>query len=442
MKVFLNRKLTIVIVLCGLLLASISVQAQNVYPDATEMDPRPVVEWMQLFYDRIEVEAINAPAASRMYAYAGITAYESVVNGIPGNYSIAGQIQHMPEMPLPDFELEYDWASVANAALSVVIESLFPNPSEETVTAIRELRQIQAEERIKETESAVVRRSMDYGDELAAVIVEWIAGDNFAETREMEFELPVGDGLWVPTTEGTRPAEPYWGSIRPFALYYADECAVQPNMDFSSDEGSAFYAQALEVREVGDNLTEDQQAIARWWVDTPGITGTPAGHWVSIENQLVEQLDLPLSRATEMYALVGMALGDAFISCWSLKYQINLLRPETYIHEYIRRSWQPYIQTPPFPEYPSGHSVVSAAAAEVLTRMFGTVAFTDETHVLRGEAPHSYTSFEAAANEAAISRLYGGIHFRAAIENGMRQGRCVGERVLSYVSLRPIPQGE
>jgi hypothetical protein len=440
-----QRRLIVALLLVALvgLVGGLSISfAQETSQDATEMDAAPLVEWMTLLYDQIEVERISAPAASRMYAYAGVTAYEAVVNGIPGNYSIGGQVQGMNDLPLPEEGQVYDWASVANAALARVIEGLFPNPSQETLDAIQELYLSQSEARTKEVGASVVRRSLDYGEVLAEEMNAWIDGDNFAETRTMEYTLPTGEGMWVPTTEGTNPAEPYWGQIRPFALGYADECAVNMNIDYSTDENSAFYAQAMEVKEVGENLTPEQQAIARWWVDTPAVSGTPAGHWVSIENQMVEHLDLPLSRAAEMYALVGMALGDAFISCWSLKYQYNLLRPETYIHDNIRRSWQPYIQTPPFPEYPSGHSVVSAAAAEVLTTMFGIVAFTDNTHVDEGEAPRSFTSFEAAATEAAISRLYGGIHYRTAIENGMRQGRCVGQRVLGYISLRPVPQGE
>src|SRR5258708_39241550 len=197
----------------------------------------------------------------------------------------------------------------------------------------------------------------------------------------------------------------------------------------------------MEVKTTRDNLTEEQKAIAKFWVDTPGITGTPAGHWVSIENQLVSQLHRRLDRAAAMYALVGVALGEAFISCWGLKYQITLIRPETYIKRSFRRSWAPYIQTPPFPEYPSGHSVASAAAAEVLTSLFGTVAFKDNTHKLHNMPPRYFTSFEAAANEAAISRLYGGIHYRPGIENGLRQGRCGGATAVSRIQLRPRGNG-
>jgi hypothetical protein len=225
-------------------------------------------------------------------------------------------------------------------------------------------------------------------------------------------------------------------------LYSADACAVKHNMPFSTDKNSAFYAQALEVKTTGDKLTPEQKDIARFWIDTPGQTGAPAGHWVMIENQVIDRVGLKLDRASMMYGLVGVALGDAFIGTWSLKYQINLVRPVTYINKFIDPKWKPFLQTPGFPEYPSGHSVASAAAAEVLTGMFGQVSFTDQSVRKHGMQPRSFTSFEAAASEAAISRLYGGIHYREAIENGMRMGRCIGQNVLNYVVLRSVPQGE
>lgn len=230
--------------------------------------------------------------------------------------------------------------------------------------------------------------------------------------------------------------------IRLFALYSPDACDVPMRMEFSTEPDSTFYQQALEVMNVGNSLSDEQRETALYWVDTPGQTGAPAGHWVLIQDQLVDLLDLDLGRAAEMYALVGIALGDSFISAWNLKYQVLLLRPETYIQQYIDENWKPLIATPGFPEYPSGHSVVSGAAAEVLTNMFGMVAFTDQSRRKHGFKDRSFTSFYAAASEAAISRLYGGIHFRTAIENGLRQGQCIGKYVQDYIQLRSVPQGE
>ncbi|MBL8116134.1 MAG: vanadium-dependent haloperoxidase [Anaerolineae bacterium] len=419
---------------------------ENVSPLASELDATILAKWMQLLYDRIEAEGISAPAASRLYAYAGITAYQSVLPGIPEGISMSGQLNSMPDIPYPDpfpDEVEYDWIASANGALSTVVSGLFPQDATETQRAINTLRERELGARQRNVDAEIIERSVAYGDLVGESILEWVADDNFAETRGLEWETLSGDpSYWVFTNPNMKAVEPYWGQIRPFALYYADACAVQPNMPFSEERGSAFYQQALEVKTTGDRLTNEQKDIARFWVDTPGETGTPAGHWVMIENQMIDVLDLKLDMASMMYALVGSALGDSFISAWSLKYQVNLLRPVTYIQNHIDPRWQPFIASPGFPEYPSGHSVVSGAAAEVLTGMFGTVAFTDRSGRRHQLGERSFTSFEAAASEAAISRLYGGIHYRSAIENGLRQGRCVGRNVLDYISLRSQPQGE
>ncbi len=446
-----KRPILIVVLLALLSLSALAApaalagnSAETVSVPAAEHNAEVLVKWMQLLYDRVEAEKVSAPGASRLYAYAGVAAYQSVVPGIPGGYSMAGQLTDLPESPRIDADLEYDWPSSANGALSTVIAGLFPQ-APDTARAVTSLRNSQTAARARVVDEAVVERSVAYGDSVGEVILEWMSGDYFAETREMNADfVPVsGDpSYWVYTADGMKAAEPYWGQIRPFALYYADACAVQSKLEFSTEPDSTFYAQAMEVKQTGDNLSREQRETALYWVDTPGETGTPAGHWVLIENQLVDQLDLNLERAAMMYGLVNVALGDSFISAWSLKYQVNLLRPITYINEHIDPSWQSLVASPGFPEYPSGHSVVSGAAAEVLTGMFGTVAFTDASGRRRGFDPRSFTSFEAAASEAAISRLYGGIHFRAAIENGLRQGRCIGKNVLDYVLLRSVPQGE
>ena len=440
---FFAASLIVALALAGLSVAPHAVVAQGEPVVAWEHDAKIAQDWMQLMYDRVEFERISAPAASRLYAYAGVTLYEAVLNGMPGNNSFAGQIDHMPDMPLPLFDAPYDWPAVANEALAGVYHSLFETGSPETHDAIDFLRDKYLIARRAKVGEDVANRSGEYGQELAQTIIEWKSSDNYDETRNRPWEIPTDyAGLWSPTAEGQQPAEPYWGEIRPFGLEWADECRISMDVFYDEDPSSTFYAQALEVKEVGDDLTDEQKAISRWWLDTPALTGTPAGHWVMIESQLVDQLGLTLDRAAEMYGMVGITLADSFISCWSAKYQYNLLRPVTYIQANIRRSWAPYIQTPPFPEYPSGHSVVSAAAADVLTSLLGPVAFTDTLHVPDGEAPRHFTSFEAAATEAAISRLYGGIHYRSAIENGMRQGRCIADHLLSNIQLNPISQGE
>ncbi|MCI0715801.1 MAG: vanadium-dependent haloperoxidase, partial [Chlorobi bacterium] len=280
-----------------------------------------------------------------------------------------------------------------------------------------------------------------YGEMVGARIVEWSQTDNFIETRTMIYNVPprtINPAYWEPTDSvNLNPLEPYWGTLRCFALPHQRYCDVELNITFSTSLSSQFYNEALEVKTVKENLTQQQKDIALFWANGGG-TPTPSGHWLSVISQIISQNSLKLDRAAEAYVLCSIAMADAFISCWESKYRYNLLRPKTYIREYINPpDWMPFITTPPFPEYTSGHSVQSAAVSEVLTNLFGSsYSFTDTTHSFRGYSPRSFTSFYQARDEAAISRLYGGIHFRQGIENGKQQGRLVGQTVLSRVRLR------
>jgi hypothetical protein len=186
----------------------------------------------------------------------------------------------------------------------------------------------------------------------------------------------------------------------------------------------------LEVYEVSQALTDEQIIIARFWADDPGQTATPPGHSISILTQILQQEEASLALAAEAYARLGMAVADSFIGCWYTKYVYDLIRPVTHIQQNYEDGWMPVVNTPPFPEYTSGHSVQTAAAATVLTSLFGDeYEFTDHTHDALNLEPRTFTSFTLMAEEAAISRLYGGIHYRAAIEVGVEQGKCIGEQV-------------
>ncbi len=418
-----------------------SQQAQIV----ADLDPTFAVEWMQAVYDGVQAAALNPPNSARVYAYAGVTMYEALYPGMPLNRSFVGQLNGLRDLPYPDEADIYDWQVVTATAMQTVLNKLFEGKDQTILDSFVELRDTHVEARRADMGDDVITDSVAFGEEFAAGVLEWISDDNYEDTRadSQVYTLLTGaESFWQLTTEGSRAIEPLWGQIRPFVMDYADECNVEMNYEFSTEENSAFYQQAMEVYEIGNDLTEEQRDTVEFWIDTPGLTGAPAGHWMMIGSQLVEQLDLDLERTAEMYAMLGVTLADSFISCWSLKYQVNLLRPVTYIQEYISPRWTPFVESPPFPEYPSGHSVSSAAAADTLTQLFGQVAFTDSTHVGRGFAPRTYFSFEQAATEAAISRIYGGIHFRAGVENGTRQGRCVSERVFDRIVLNPVRQGE
>jgi hypothetical protein len=406
---------------------------------ATELDSQPAIDWMELLYNRVEAEAINAPSASRLYAYGGITLYQAVFPGIPGTVSLAGQLQDMPDTPAPDATLQYDWSAAATAALSVVLPGILPTNSKgatDTANTVKLLRERQLNARIRDVGKDIVDRSVTYGEAVGQAILAWEKTDHYTEIKAEAYQLPTGDdSYWIPTNPDAPIVEPYWGKIRTFGLTSADICDVKLGLPFNADKNSTFYAQAMEVKTVGDNLTQEQKDIARRWIDTPGQTGAPSGHWVEIEGIAAKTLKLKLDKTAMMYALTNIAVGDAFIATWSLKYQVLLVRPVTYIQKYIDKQWKPFVATPNFPEYPSGHSVASAAAAEVLTTLFGPVAFTDDSVKKHQLQVRSYTSFWAAADEAAISRLYGGIHYRNAIEAGLQMGQLIGQYDTEHVKL-------
>jgi hypothetical protein len=374
----------------------------------------------------------SPPVASRAFGYAGVALYEAVAPGVTRRRSFAGVLNGLMRIPRPA-DAAYHWPTVANSALATILRVLFPTTPSGNMAAIEELERRFAGEAQTMLPLGIYKRSVSRGAEVARHVFDWSTSDGGHEAFLDNFPAytpPSGPGLWVPTPPGLlRALQPYWGTNRPFVLGSGETCSPGPPPPYSEDVGSAFYVEANDCYRVTSDLTSDQEAIARFWSDDPGQTATPPGHSISILTQVARELDVTLDRAAEAYAKVGIAVADAFISCWQTKYQYNLLRPVTYIRSVIDPGWTPLLVTPPFPEYTSGHSVQTAAAAQVLTRLFGKLAFTDHTHDARGLSPRSFSSFIEAAEEAAMSRLYGGIHFRAAIERGLEQGACIGGRV-------------
>lgn len=262
-----------------------------------------------------------------------------------------------------------------------------------------------------------------------------------------DFVAPIGAGLWESTPPAyLSPLQPHWGENRPFVLENGATCAPPPPPAYSTDPASPMFQEATELYTTVKNLTPEQREIALFWSDDPGLTATPPGHSIAIATQVLrtEQASLPVAATT--YARLGMALSDAFIACWNTKFTYNRIRPITYIRQVIDPTWNrpaptdPVI-TPPFPEYTSGHATESGATARILTAIFGeNYAFEDQSQQRLGFAPRAFASFDAAAEEAAMSRLYGGIHFRSANENGLAQGRCIGDQVLQLDMIPPVTQ--
>jgi hypothetical protein len=282
-------------------------------------------------------------------------------------------------------------------------------------------------------------RSIAQGRAIAEHILAWSRADGGAVVENMGFPMDYTPGTrpqdWVPTSlirMQQAPLLPGWGNNRPFAIPSTDAVDPGPHPDYDETPGSAFHAAAQEVHDTGRSLTDEQKLIARFWSDDAMLTFTPAGHWISIVLQIAERDAMPAEVISSALAKLGVAQADAFIACWASKFRYNLLRPVTYIKRHIDKAWEPLLVTPPFPEYTSGHSAQSGAASTVLSAVFGEdFAFDDDTHVAEGLPVRSFPSFKAAAEEAAISRMYGGIHYRFGNEKGLEQGRSVGAHAAS-----------
>jgi hypothetical protein len=400
---------------------------------ASSFDSGVATAWFDLVCRLVRTTpGFSPPVASRAFGYVGVTLYEALVPGMPEHRSLAGQLTDLTSTP-GAADQAHHWPAAANAALASIVRDLFPTAPTEAQAAIDALEAILGERFRKEVPPGIVHRSVVRGRNVADHIFAWSRHDGGDEGYLRNFPpytAPAGPGLWVPTPPAFQPAlQPYWGSNRPFVPTSGGLEDPGPPIPYSEDSSSAFYAEALRCYEASVSLTPEQEAIARFWSDDPGVTFTPPGHSVSILTQVIANEGFTLDVAAEAYSKVGMAVADSFISCWRTKYDYNLLRPVTYIRRFIDPTWAPLLVTPPFPEYTSGHSVQSAAAAQVLTDLFGTVAFVDHTHEDRGLDARSFGAFFAAAEEAAISRLYGGIHFEAAIVRGLEQGRSIGSRV-------------
>ena len=387
--------------------------------------------WFDLMHRLIRhTPGFSPPVASRALGGAGLALYEAVLPGLPDHVSLAGTVNDLPSLPADGRNEAYHWPSVANAALAAMARGMFPAAPPQLRAEVDALEARLVEPGIPR---GIAMRSVDRGRAVAAAVKDWAMGDGghegYLRNFPSDYTPPVGPGLWVPTPPAFLPAlQPRWGTNRSMLLATADDCPPGAPPPFSTGVDSPFHAEAVEVYETVNGLTPDQEAIARFWADDPGETATPPGHSLSILTQVLRTQDRSLADAAVTYAQLGIAVCDAFIACWRVKYRHNLLRPITYVRATIDPAWGDPLPlvTPPFPEYPSGHSVQSAAAAAVLTAFFGAIPFTDHTHDARGLPARSFASFDAFAEEAAISRLYGGIHFRSAIEDGLEQGRCIG----------------
>lgn len=409
--------------------------------------PSAAVQWIRTAYDAVLQENLTPPAAARAYGYAAIAMYEAVVAGMPAHRSLGGQLTDLP-LPAPPLHLgEIDWPTAMAAAVRPVLLAVLPFQSSTARPLIEDTysSQLQSRRRAGVT-SRRISASLAHGSSIGDALVSWIDRDGHAATLNRAFTPATGaPHLWESTPPNFRPAiEPHWSEVRPLVLRSADEVEPAPHLPFSIDPSSAFFADAMATYNQSFVNTAETRTIAQFWTDNPGSftppfgrpTGLPSGHWMQIMTQAAEQHSLNLAQTVEALAWLGVALFDAFLNCWTWKYRFNLLRPVTYINRYIDPAWATFVNSPQFPEHTSGHSVASRAASGVLTALLGPLSVVDDSHATRGFAARSFSSFHAAADEAAQSRIYGGIHFTTGIEVGKACGDDIAQVLLSRLRTR------
>ena len=397
---------------------------------------------MQQLTDVIVHDIFSPPVASRIYAYSSIAAYEVLALQDSVYQPLAGQLNGLEPLPAPTQPIHTQIAAV-DAFLLTGKELIFSEDKME------EYRQLWHKSLLEEgMDEELLKQSLAYSEMASSHILAWAGKDNYKETRTFEkHSIGTEPSYWQPTPPAFMEAiEPHWNKIRPFVLDSSSQFMPARPSAFSLEKESPFFQEVSEVYEVGKNLNPEQKAIASFWDCNPYVMNirghamfatkkiTPGGHWMGIAKIACQKENTDLKKAAQVYALTAVSLADAFISCWDEKYRSNVVRPETVINRFMDENWVPLLQTPPFPEYPSGHSVISTAASVTLTNLFGEdFSFVDSTEVRYGLPTRTFTSFTHAAEEAAISRLYGGIHYMPAITNGVQQGRAVGDFVVRRI---------
>lgn len=409
--------------------------------------PELFLSAMQNLTDIVVYDIFSPPVASRVYLYPTLAAYEIMAQAYPDQYAtLVGQVKDLQTIPVPDNDDVNPHLSSLFAFNTVGKTLIFSENKMETFEEnfLNQLDEYDVPRR-------AIKASKEHGNSVAKTILEWASKDMYNQTRTFpKYTIREEDQFWKPTPPDYMDGiEPHWKEIRTMVLDSSNQFEPKPPLPFDLTDGSPFQKQLMEVFEIGNKLNEEQVEIAKFWDCNPYVTHhrghamfatkkiTPGGHWIGITAITTRLAGSSFEDTVNAYANVTIALFDAFISCWDEKWDTLIVRPETLINQYYDEEWLPLLQTPPFPEYTSGHSVISRAAAVTLTDLYGdNFSFTDTTEVAYGLPERKYTSFLHASEEAAISRLYGGIHYMMAIEEGVAQGEAVGNYVVEKIQTK------
>lgn len=393
-----------------------------------------------LLINTVMVDFFTPPVAARIYSYPNIAFYECIRQDDPALPSLSGKLNGLNKLPLSATANKTDHFIAACISFSYVAQNLVGSEYK-----LEDWRNAFVDSLLKNSDSVVVKNSIQYGRSVADSIISWAKKDNYNQSRGYpRFTLSQKTGAWSPTpADYAQAIEPHWKTIRPYTLSSPAQFSPKEKLVYSLKKDSEFYKSMMGVYEIVKNLDTTKKAIAKYWDDNPNVSVnlghlnyfihkiSPGGHWLMITKHACEEKNETVGRSSLAYALTSIALHDAFIACWYEKYQTDLIRPITVINDHIDKNWQPYIQTPPFPEFTSGHAVISNSAATILTALFGdNYEFTDETEIPFGNDSRHFKSFYQASEEVSWSRVYGGIHYPATARISIAQGKEVGTHVL------------
>lgn len=393
-----------------------------------------------LLINTVMVDFFTPPVAARIYAYPNIAFYECIRLDDPSLTTLSGKLNELGFIPSPEKSSTVDNFIAAAVSFSLVAQNLVGSEYK-----LADWRKAFIDSLLQKGDSMHIKNAIQYGQRVADSILRWAKNDNYNQSRGFpRFSLSGNPGSWQPTpADYAQAIEPYWNTIRPYTLKSPSQFSPKEKLVFDLNKKSPFYKSMMEVYETVKNLDTNKKAIAKYWDDNPNVSVnlghlnyfihkiSPGGHWLMITKHACEEKNESVGRSSLAYTLTSIALFDAFICSWDEKYKSDLIRPITVINDHVDKNWQPFIQTPPFPEFTSGHAVVSNSAATILTALFGdNYEFTDETEIPFGNTSRHFKSFYEASEEVSWSRVYGGIHYPATARISIVQGKEVGTHVL------------
>jgi len=407
---------------------------------AAQNEEKTLHELNHLLINTVMDDLFSPPVASRIYTYPNISFYECIRYKDAGYGSLSGKLTDLHSLPVPNKNGAIDYFIAASVSFSRVSQSLVGSEYK-----FEDWRDAFIDSLKAKMDSVLLNNSVDFGYRMADSIISWSKKDNYLVSKGMSrYTLMNKPGTWQPTPNDYASAlEPYWNILRPMTMKSCSQFSPAKKLVYSDSKKSDFYKNVNEVYSISKNLDSVKKSIAWYWDDNPNISVqkghltyfvhkvSPGGHWIMITGQACKEKKIDVVKSSLTYTLTAVSVFDAIISCWDEKYKTNLVRPVTFINQHIDNKWEPLIQTPPFPEFTSGHAVLSNAAATVLTSLLGeNYSFTDSTEIPFGISPRSFDSFYKAAEESSWSRVYGGIHYPETARISIDQGRMVGKNVI------------